>query len=545
MRCALEQLENRQMMHAAHGEHAHLDDWSTFGSEPAGYFSTAHEVGPRGGSSTESSLGIGAIADTYTLPKSPVLQLPDQRTLDMQMGLPLLDSNPAAPVTLYLDFNGNFEADWWYNENNESVHYSNVWTPAFDTDGNSASYSTTEQTLIREIWSRVVEDFAPFNINVSTAYYGTFNNAQALHVVIGGSNWDWLDWDSSGVASIGSFTDSAPNVVYVFDLVAWANAGVTDSSGRALNGAAAMATTISHEAGHAFGLRHNALYKVDGTLITNYNPGVSGWTPIMGDNLQSDRTTWDYGTTDLRKPQDDMAVLARAANGFGYKADDHGNSRAAATSLSSGITGLSLAGKGIINNMYDWDFFRFTPTTSQIQIKVSAAQFGPNLIPVAELWSASGLVARANAGSVTQSIINATIPAGTYYIVVKSFGDYGDVGQYTVSVTYNTKLVQTYSTGSPTTPTSPVNDQLGTIVNTGASLVQDPLVAKTGSTTPSKGSASRGSGMDAVAEPLKIASREPAPRLDLKLTKAKSSGELHDLAFALEGFVDDLKALVG
>ena len=35
-----------------------------------------------------------------------------QQQIDQQMGLPMLDSLPGAPATIYLDFNGNFLSSW-------------------------------------------------------------------------------------------------------------------------------------------------------------------------------------------------------------------------------------------------------------------------------------------------------------------------------------------------------------------------------------------------------------------------------------------------
>jgi hypothetical protein len=385
---------------------------------------------------------VGPLPTVFIDPTNPPKNVRDQ-----EMGLPLLDSKPDAPATLYLDFTGNFESDWWnYDDNGNRVHHLNITTPVFDTDGNPASFSADEKALIKEIWSRVAEDYAPFNINVNTDYYGSFNNGQALKVAIGGDNTDWLHQDASGISVIGSFTSSDPNVVFVFNLVAWANAGVTDSEGRPLDGPAAMATTISHEAGHAFGLRHHSLYNVNGDMIDEYDPGTLGWTPIMGNNKAGDRTTWDAGPTDQGPNtfQDDLAIIGGPANGFGFRADDHGNTMATATPLTPSIIALPrLTGKGIINDWRsDVDFFKFTTQGGSFQVEVDAARFGPNLIPVAELWSDHGFVARADAGGFTQSIIHANVPAGTYYVLVKGFGDYGDEGQYTVSVDFGQVLAQ-------------------------------------------------------------------------------------------------------
>src|SRR5215212_997216 len=76
------------------------------------------------------------------------------------VGVPQLSSRPGAAASLYLDFDGNVESQWG--------NRTNVVTPAYDTDGNKASFSATEVAAIREIWARVAEDYAPFNLNVTT-----------------------------------------------------------------------------------------------------------------------------------------------------------------------------------------------------------------------------------------------------------------------------------------------------------------------------------------------------------------------------------------
>ena len=531
IRGSFEQLETRQLMYGASIDTSRLGALVLEHAAPAAYVSTAAIIagncqGPSAGGSV-SSLGAGSnlAGSTVNLSSAQLSIKPaDPRTLDQQMGLPFLDSLPGAAATLYLDFNGNFESDWWHYDNGKKVHFSNVTTPVFDTDGNPNSFGADEQNLIKNIWSRVAEDYAPFKINVSTDYYGSFNNGQALHVAVGGNNTDWLKTDASGISSIGSFSDTAPNVVFAFDLVAWAKAGVKDGDGQLLDGAAATATTISHEAGHAFGLFHRALYKVDGTKITDYNPGVLGWTPIMGDNKASDRTTWNAGTTDqgANTWQTDMDVIARPANGFGYRADDHGNSIATADALLTSINAASLTGKGLINNTGDWDVFKFTSTSSQFQVTVNAAKFGPNLIPIAELWSSSGLVARADAGSLTQSIIHANVAAGTYFVVVKSLGDYGDVGQYTVSVSFSPTL--TTSTGSTTTPTT--TGLVSSPLTAAATSVQDSQpVTTTSVTTVTTGSASLAPAKtprSPTCRPTKTLSCRPRPAVSKPPTARRS-----------------------
>jgi hypothetical protein len=332
-------------------------------------------------------------------------------------------------------------------------------------DGNTSSFSSSEQAVIKEVWARVAEDYAPFNINVSTDYYGSFDNGVALRVAIGGSNNDWLKEDASGISSIGSFHDAEPNVVFAFDVTAWARNGSQDWEGRALNGPEALATTISHEAGHSFGLLHHSTYDSTGKKIDEYDPGSWNWTPIMGNNLADDRQTWAFlpDDTGANHWQDDMAIIGGSNNGFGFRADDHGNTTATAdaltqTGLIASVTG-SLTGKGIINQFNDVDFFKFTAAGGSTQIEVDSAKFGPNLLPVLQLWSSTGLIARAGTVSPTQSILYANLTGGTtYYVRISGLGDYGDVGQYTVSV--SSQLLTTVQMTTQTTTTTSYLSQM-------------------------------------------------------------------------------------
>jgi hypothetical protein len=372
----------------------------------------------------------------------------DPAERDRAMGLPFLDSTPDAPVTLYLDFTGNFEAAFSNNRGDFPKPGRPIVTPAFDTNSDPANFSPDERDQITQIWEGVAEDFAPFNINVTTHYYGEFNDGQALKVAIGGLDTDWYvdlaagEKGAGGTSNIGSFNDSAaPNVVFVFAQEFGKNS-------------AALATAVSHESGHAFGLLHHSRWSADGNLIDEYDSGGPGWTPIMGFDPKVDRTTWDAGPTDEGPDtfQDDLAVLGRPANGFGFRADDHGDTPATATPLTLSLTVRApLTGKGIINDWKtDADFFKFTSPGGAIQVTVEAPG-QTNLIPVAELWSDSGSIARADAGGLTQSIIDANVPAGTYYVRVKGFGDYGDEGQYTVTVNLPSQvLTQEGTTASVT-----------------------------------------------------------------------------------------------
>lgn len=532
-RCSLEPLETREFMDAS-GLTSLVHNLCPDDLAREAEYSTADY--------STASAGKGSILTVSSTTTSKLTtKMLDQRTSDQLMGLPFLDSLPGAPVTLYLDFNGHSE-NWWYYNDSGVRQYRNAFTPVFDTDGNTSAYSASEQSLIRDVWARVSEDFAPFNINVSTDYYGTFYDRQALRVAIGGNDTDWLATPGSGITSasgisvIGSFSNSeAANTVFVFDLTKWASAGVTDGDGRFLNGAAAIATTASHEAGHSFGLRHQALYRFDGSKINDYSPGSSGWTPIMGDNLASDRTTWAYGTTDNGRTQADLDILAAK---LGYKPDDVGNSTGTAATLYAGLQANSLTGSGLIGTMNDWDFFKFTTSSPQFTVTVSAAPIGPNLIPVADLWSATGsYIMSANAGSLTQSIIRASLPAGTYYVSVRGYSDYGDLGRYTVSVAIDslTVVLDTISTTTTSTTT--------TTISPDSPITKESTLTKS-SSLGSPGNFAMIDTQVYEAEPAAL-SKIPPGRWSSKPTSRKTTYELHDDVFGLDEFGSELAAWLG
>jgi hypothetical protein len=384
---------------------------------------------------------------------------------DSEMGLPALDSNPGAKATLYLDFTGNYEKSWFnYDDNHVKTTYKNITTPAFDTDGDPSTFSATEKAQIKEIWQRVAEAYAPFNINVSTDYYGSFDNGKALHVVIGGSASDWLKLGASGVSSIGSFHDDAPNEVFVFssDILKWSRypSKFTDNKGNAVVLTAAVANSISHESGHAFGLHHQKTFNADGSVKATYSTGTANWTPIMGDNLASDRVTWADGPIDMIHyswsgfgllggysfnipiNEDEMAIIAGADNGFGYRPEPHNITIATAAALTVKNPLLSqLGGQGIIEKMNDVNVFSFTTQKGYVNVRVDAAAVGADLEPKVELWSATGLIASADPATASV-VFSKYLAAGTYYVKVLSHGDYGDVGQYSVTVTVPSWLRQ-------------------------------------------------------------------------------------------------------
>ncbi|MEX2174847.1 MAG: choice-of-anchor D domain-containing protein [Pirellulaceae bacterium] len=326
--------------------------------------------------------------------------------------VPQLSSNPAARAKLYLDFNGHVQPGWG--------NFNHVVTPAFDQDGRLATLGSGELATIRGVWARVAEDYAPFNIDVTTIAPGHLSKRVVAHVAIGGHYSDWYGSSAGGVAYVGGFYNALPNVAYVFE----------DALGN--GNTRYLAEAISHEAGHLFGLQHQAVWS-GGTLVDAYNSGDDRWAPIMGTGYYADRTTWHRGpnSTGASAIQDDMAILAGSANGFGWRADDFGNTLHTATNLPA--AGSSVNFTGLIGSTSDVDTWRFTTSGGSANFQLSGAQFGGNLDAVLELRNATGqtIATSAPGGSLGASVMS-TLQAGTYYLAARSQGGYGNVGQYTI-----------------------------------------------------------------------------------------------------------------
>jgi hypothetical protein len=324
--------------------------------------------------------------------------------------IPALSSLPGAAATLYLDFDGHYEAVWG--------SYNNVTTPAYDQDGDASTFTDSEIASITQIWQRVAEDYSPFNINVTTVLPASFANGAALRVSIGG-NGSWFG-NAGGVGYLNSFTNSIVNTVYVF-------------SKNLSNGHAKYtAEASSHEAGHGFGLEHQSLYDGNRLVDEYYSGPGNGRAPIMGNSYSATRGTWWYGTTTSSSTyQDDMSMIARSTNGFGYRSDDHGNSAEAATPLT--VSDNLVFGGGVITSTADVDYFSFTAGEGPISMTVNVASGINNLDARLELRDAAGsLIAAVDPSNSFGGTLAAYLAAGSYRLVVASHGTYGDVGQYSI-----------------------------------------------------------------------------------------------------------------
>lgn len=340
-----------------------------------------------------------------------------------------LETNPNATKTIYLDFTGHqsFNNAWRHS----------IAFPRYDTDGRSA-FSTNELKDIQRIFQNVAEDYAPFDVNVTTkdpGWWDLTKNSRTdtrfgVRVVITQATGGFGN-GYGGLAKIGTFDDSRDTPAFVF-----AKAGFNNT-----------AMAVSHEAAHTLGLEHDGYYGND------YHPGVgsnssdTSWGPIMGAPYFKNVTQWSRGDYQgATNGEDDIAMITRSVNGIGFKADDVGNTRASAKNLR--LNGESVFNWGIIGQRSDVDMFKFTTPGGRANLKFEPMGLNPNLDIEAKLFSANGnLIATNNAYNSLDATINRNLARGTYYVQVDGVGksgvysDYGSLGFYTITGTIKNNVV--------------------------------------------------------------------------------------------------------
>lgn len=382
------------------------------------FFGSTSRVGMISGGVCTCPICSGQGLNALTSQGPEVSPVPSESGLEESVpvsSVPQYSSNSGATAKLFLDFNGRFTSSWGSN--------SNITTPAYDTDGDTTTFSDSELTNIYRIWASVAEDYAPFNIDVTTIDPGALTDKVVACVAIGGSNSDWYGSSAGGVAYVGGFYNSSSNTAFVFENNL-GNGNVKYTS-----------EAIAHEAGHLFGLSHQATWNGT-TLVSAYSQGDSNWAPIMGVGYYSTRTTWHNGQTSASYTtyQDNIAILSNSSNGFGMKADDFGSTIATASQLPQNGTSVNFS--GLLGHHTDQDVWQFTTSGGSISFSLNVAQYGPNLDSILELRNSSGtLIASSDSSTSLNSAISTTLGSGTFYVTVRSNGTYGNMGQYTLTGT--------------------------------------------------------------------------------------------------------------
>lgn len=384
----------------------------------------------------------------------------------------LLHSRPGAAKVIYLDFKGHVTTGTSWNTTYAAG--ADIITPAFDTDGSPSTFSSSEQAVIQEVWKRVSEDYAAWDVDVTTEDPGldlirrtaTSDSKYGVRCVIGGSSSQWLGSAAGGVAYVGSFGKSVSASSVTNDVPAFIFP--TELS----NNAKYIAEAAAHEVGHTFGLYHSSQ-----TNGNEYYAGHADWAPIMGVGYYKDVVQWTKGDYPLsNNTQDQISLITQRVSRL---TDEHGNT----VSASSVVTGDTLVAGGVISDRSDTDWFKISAGQGIVNVNGLTASPSANLKLSLSLVDEAGNVLATGTSSGMNSSLSVPVLGGNYYIVVDGVGtgdaltaytDYSSIGRYSLAGSWTPATVTNVPPVALTTGTTPTSGTTPLTVSFVGSNSYDP-----------------------------------------------------------------------
>lgn len=349
-------------------------------------------------------------------------------------GVPIFHSLPGSSKVIYLNFiGGTISNTAWNNGTDMAV----LDTLPYMLDADKA-FSSTEQTMMSNIWRRIAEDYAPWQVDVTTERPAVFTST-TLHAMITkhvtSTGAPMPASGAGGVAYVDVYGNSSlafysPALVY-YDNLAGGNEGVVTEA-------------TAHEIGHNLALSHDG---VSGgpSYYSGAGSGVISWGPIMGASYGRAITKFNNGDyANANNREDDLAIITGR---LGLRNDDVPNTTAAAAAIVKNNGAFSHS--GLMESYSDVDMYSID-AVSALSVTVqpftsSMNTTGNNVDLAVELLNSAGTsVALSSPNDSSAASITATnLAVGKYYVKVYPVGNpvtpvsvYGSMGQYELLGTY-------------------------------------------------------------------------------------------------------------
>jgi Putative Ig domain len=350
-----------------------------------------------------------------------------------------LSSRPHSTKTIYLNFQGNVltNSNW-----NSYLSQPTLTYLPYSQDSDTTTFNADEAATIRSAWQQVAEDFAPFDVNVTTMRPdpSALSRSSDTDATYGSealiTNTPYTDYEAcpcGGLTSSVDFSSVGTHTpVLVFAQAMYNIPGY-------------IAMVSSHELGHALGLNH------DGIDSSQYYETRNGpWGPLMGAPYGVALSQWSIGDyAGATNTQDDVAVIGAQT---GFAPDDAADTPEQATALP--LYKLTL---GLINSQKDRDVFSFNAYGMTVvnlapllrdgtNLETGLIILGPDKTTVVDNLTAS--LSGPNGGTYMTDMNRmymGILAPGTYYAMVDGVGDmtepytahsdYGSMGRYTINFT--------------------------------------------------------------------------------------------------------------
>ena len=326
-----------------------------------------------------------------------------------QNGIIPLESRPGLTAVVYLDFDGE-----------EGPH--TLWG---DFDAAAPTDVTTES--IFRVWRRVAEDYAPFQLNITTdlqVYLDAPANSRQRCIVTPTTD---AAPNAGGVAYLNTFNSSS-------EIPCWAFYSTGKAGGE----------VISHEIGHTLGLDHDGRTNPSEGYYQGHGSTQVAWAPIMGLGYYRTLSQWSKGEyLSANNQEDDISIIANDNNNIGMRPDLHGNTASTAQPLVI-QSNNSVREGGYITTETDIDVFSFSTSGGTLSLNVNGENYGPNIDILAQLYdSNNSLVATSNPDTLIDASLSATLSNDTYTLHVSGVGRgdplaygypaYGSLGSYLIT----------------------------------------------------------------------------------------------------------------